>query len=135
MYKILNSLPFKFFLKVGDPGDGHEKEDKFLVVASHPLPEIHKAFQKAEIANDLFLSRECGDCEQNELSPEFVRKYIRLFNVTDADELEALSSSIDSEFYASLYLSIAILELKTLSWTIVNNLPERNIGGYGLFYN
>jgi hypothetical protein len=135
MYKIFNSLPFKFFLKVGDVGDGHEKEDKFLVIASHSLPEINEAFTKAEIDNDLFLSRECSDYEQDRLSPEFVKRYIETFSVTDTDELEALSDSIDSDFYVSLYLSVAYLELRDLKWHIVKDLPGRNIGGYGLFYS
>jgi hypothetical protein len=134
MNELFDSLPFKFFLKVGDGGDGHEREDKFLVIASHTLPQIDKAFKKAEFDYDLFLSKECDDYEVNKLSPKFVASYTEILNISDVGELFALSGGIDCDVYVRMYLSIAHLELTELKWHIVKDLPERNIGGYGLFY-
>jgi hypothetical protein len=116
----------------GSAGDGHMLERKLLIKSTHSVEAVTQAFQKAEVEYDLFLSRECCEYEDAELSADFIAKYIQLFNVTDSCKLEELRESISCECYVYLYLSIASLELTELKCCTVDDLPERYIGGYGL---
>lgn len=121
-------------LIVGDPSDdGHGKVETVWFECSHRYIDVQKAFEKGSKILGFDITKSiCMDYEDNSISKACLDTLVKNGVYANYDGDDEDGYTLYTEVFAELYMDIAKLGDKKISYTSI--YPDTiDIGGYGLF--
>lgn len=135
----MSELEYTISLTLGDwSDDGHGKTEVFVIKSNLTSAEINDAYTFGTKILGFDLSEDvASDYEDSTISDENVQILAANgFDMTMCSKSKKGNYHLDGETFRDVWLHIAYLGNKDFLWEAMGReqLPNLNIGGYGLFY-
>lgn len=122
----------KLKLIVGDWNfDGHGRTQEFIIESNISIYDLRLAYIAGEEIIGVDFSKIFSNHDQNFMPKSLEEKLSKYIDLSIFD----LDQNIDPEEYIHIWLQIAKIGRPDFEYNhIVYNIPEMEVGGYGLFY-
>lgn len=120
--------------------DGHGNYEKFTIDSSLDHIALQKAYNEGYKIAGFDITEYCHEYDDSLIPLKHIKKLLELGLEKDREVLESVFNEEDEEYsltpeeYIHIYLFICHLGNDHFIYTLENENPQINIGGYGLFY-